>query len=227
LKYVFILAVKRTRDLIRSAAAVLGVPEATVRSRVMLLRKESLWSSEGKGISANLVPSDASNLLLSFLGGGFVTKAAETVRMIRCCEHILNRRDQKSLPPVDLFADLGLDHTLGEMLDAVFEKWSDRGPISATGDPITGAYLFVERYRQGWEAELFLKDSNAQWEVHYEFLGPRGRVAVPFPKDDGGDLCTSARVTKTTFSALAKCVSGRPSNFTNHPARADRGKRLK
>jgi hypothetical protein len=219
---------KGTGDLIRSAAAVLGVPEATVRSRVMLLRKESLWSSEGRGISVNPVPSDASNLLLSFLGGGLVTKAAETVRMMRCCQHILNFRDQKSLPPVNLFADLGLGHTLGEMLDAVFEKWSDRGPISdATGGPITDAYLFVERYRQGWEAELLLKDSNAQWEVHYEFLGPRGRVAVPFPKDDGGDLFTSARVTKTTFTALAKCVSGRPSNSTSHPARADRGKRHK
>jgi hypothetical protein len=194
----------------------------------MLLRKESLWSSQGKGISVNPVPSDASNLLLSFLGGGLVTKVAETVRMIRCCQHILNWRDQKSLPPVNLFSDLGLDHTLGEMLDAVLEKWSDRGPISdATGGPITDAYLSVERHRQGWEAELLLKDSNAQWEVHYEFLGPHGRVAVPFPKNDGGDLCTSASVTKITFSALAKCVSGRPSNSTNHSARADRGKRRK
>ena len=219
---------KGTGDLIRSAAAVLGVAESTVRSRVMLLRKESLWSSEGRGKSADPAPSDASNLLFSFLGGGLVTKAAETVRMVRCCQHILNGPDQKSLPPVNLFADLGLDHTLGEMLDALFEKWSDRGLISdATGGPITDAYLFIERYPHGWEAELLLKDSNSQWMVHYEFLGPRGRVAVPFPKDDGGDLVTSARATKRTFSALAKCLSGRASNSTNHPARADRAERHK
>src|SRR6266545_3308915 len=155
---------KGTGGLIRSAAAVLGVPEATVRSRVMLLRKESLWSSEGRGISVDPVPSDASNLLLSFLGGGLVTKAAETVRMIRCCQHILNAPDQKSLPPVNLFADLGLDHTLGEMLDALFEKWSSRGDLisDATGRPITDAYLHIERYpRHGWEADLLLKDGSS------------------------------------------------------------------
>jgi hypothetical protein len=166
--------------------------------------------------------------LLSFLGGGLVTKAAETVRMVRCCQHILNGPDQKSLPPVNLFADLGLGHTLGEMLDALFEKWSDRGLISdATGGPIVHAYLFIERYSHGWLAELLLKDSNVRWMVEYEFLGPRGRMAVPFPKDDGGNLVTSARVNERAFSALAKCISGRPYNSTNHPARADRSKRRK
>jgi len=56
--------------LVEVASNVLGVPEKTVRSRVMLLRKNSLWSSIGKGISPDPAPSDASNLLLSFLGGG-------------------------------------------------------------------------------------------------------------------------------------------------------------
>src|SRR5947208_11109723 len=123
---------KSTAGLIRRASAVLGVPEKTVRSRVMLLRKESLWSSIGKGKSPDPAPSDASNLLLSFLGGGLVTKTAETVRMIRSSRHIGSKLPNgrfKPLPPVSLYADFAHDHTLGEMLDALFELWSERGGI--------------------------------------------------------------------------------------------------
>src|SRR5438093_10824653 len=102
--------------------------------------------------------------------GGLVTKAAETVRLVRCCRHILNSPDQKSLPPVNLFANLGLDHTLGDMLDALFEKWSDGSLSSDAHGRITDAYLFIERYPRDWEAELLLKFGTAQFMVQYQFL---------------------------------------------------------
>jgi hypothetical protein len=193
--------------LSQATSRVLGVAEKTVRSRIMLLRKEGLWSSAGHGVTANPVPADATNLLLSFLGGGLVTKVAETVRLVRYCEHIRDS-DQASLPPVNLFAGLNLRHTLGEMLDSLFENWSDRGPISDAGDAIAAVGIRIERYGpHGWEAEMFLRSSSGDiWDLHYEFLGPRGRIAVPFPDDKPGDLITSARVGEETFAAMAECL---------------------
>src|SRR5262245_15702572 len=196
--------------LSQATSRVLGVPEKTVRSRIMLLRKEGLWSSAGHGVTANPVPADATNLLLSFLGGGLVTKVAETVRLIRHCQFVLNDdSDQASLPPVNLFVGLSLNHTIGEMLDSLFEKWSDRGLISDAGDSIDAAGIRIERYGpHGWEADMFLRSSSRDiWDLHYEFLGPHGRIAVPFPDDEPGDLTTSARVSDRTFAAMAECLA--------------------
>ena len=125
--------------LIEVASNVLRVPEKTVRSRVMLLRKNSLWSSIGKGISADPAPSDASNLLLSFLGGGLVTETAETVKLLRkaSTSHPLKHA---TLPPISLFAEFAPGHTLGDMVDALFAQWSERGPpVSLVSNlPLTG-----------------------------------------------------------------------------------------
>ena len=144
--------------LVEVASNVLGVPEKTVRSRVMLLRKNSLWSSIGKGISANPAPSDASNLLLSFLGGGLVTETAETVRLLRNCLYVAPSKNEAP-PPISLFAEFGRKHTLGEVLDALFAQWSEHGPpVSLDCNlPFTTVTLAIERYSHGWDVEFFFR----------------------------------------------------------------------
>jgi hypothetical protein len=167
LKYYFLLMSKLAR-LVEVASDVLRVPEKTVRSRVMLLRKNSLWSSIGKGISADPAPSDASNLLLSFLGGGLVTETAETVSLLRDCLYIASSKGA-ALPPISVFAELGNKHTLGDMLDALFAQWSEHGPpVSVDSNrPFTSITLAIERYSHGWAIEfLFRCDANlptSQW----------------------------------------------------------------
>lgn len=166
--------------LVEVASNVLRVPEKTVRSRVMLLRKNSLWSSSGKGISVDSAPPDASNLLLSFLGGGLVTETAKTVRLLRKCAYVAPDKDA-ALPPIGLLAEFTHEHTLGDMLDALFAHWSERGPpVSLDSNlPFTCVSLEIERYSDGWDAELFLrrdadeKCGEERRHVTYEFLPNR------------------------------------------------------
>ena len=124
----------------------------------MLLRKNSLWSSIGKGISADPAPSDASNLLLSFLGGGLVTETAETVRLLRNCLYVAPSKNEAP-PPISLFAEFGRKHTLGEVMDALFAQWSEHGPpVSLDSNlPFTTVTLAIERYSHGWDVEFFFR----------------------------------------------------------------------
>jgi hypothetical protein len=148
--------------LIAVASNVLRVPEKTMRSRVMLLRKNSLWSSVGKGVSADPAPSDASNLLLSFLGGGLVTETPKTVRLLRKSLYVAPK--YATPPPLSLFAEFGRKHTLGDTLDALFAQWSERGPpVSLDSNlQLTTISLTIERYSRGWDVEFFLRrDANA------------------------------------------------------------------
>lgn len=221
--------------LVEVASDVLRVPEKTVRSRVMLLRKNSLWSSRGKGISADPAPSDASNLLLSFLGGGLVTETAETVRLLRNCVYIAPSKNAAP-PPISLFAEFGRKHALGNMLDALFAQWSERGPpISLDANlPFTCITLVIERYSRGWDVELFLRRDakehwgEEQWFVEYEFLpellaaSNQKQLARAAQRmaEKRGDLVTSARVSERTFTALADCLSRPTHRASRQPARA-------
>jgi hypothetical protein len=226
----------RLTRLAEVASNVLRVPEKTVRSRVMLLRKNSLWSSVGKGVSADVVPSDASNLLLSFLGGGLVTDTAETVRLVRTCLYVAPSKNAV-LPRISLFAELGPGHTLGDMLDALFALWSVSGPpLSLESNlPLTGVELRIERYSRGWDAELLLRrrakgkwTNEELWQVEYEFIseslvatGQKQLVrAAKRMAEKGGDLVTSARVSERTFSALADCLSRPTHRAIRQPASA-------
>jgi hypothetical protein len=208
--------------LVEVASNVLRVPEKTVRSRVMLLRKNSLWSSISKGVSADPAPSDASNLLLSFLGGGLVTETAETVRLLRNSLYISASKDA-TLPPISLFAELARGHTLGDVLDALFAQWSEGGPpVSLVSNlQLTGVTLEIERYSRGWDVVFRLRRKTKKtwneelWDVEYEFFpelfgaSDRKRLARAAQRmaEKGGDLVTSARVSERTFSALADCLS--------------------
>ena len=208
--------------LVEVASNVLRVPEKTVRSRVMLLRKNSLWSSIGKGISADPAPSDASNLLLSFLGGGLVTETAETVHLLRTCLYVAPSK-VATLPPISLFAEFGRHHTLGEVLDVLFQHWSERGPpVSLNSNlPFTSVTLEIERYSRGWEAQFTIRrGTNKTWsneflQIHYKFfpelLATSGQKqlarAAQRMAEKRGDLVTSARVSERTFTALADCLS--------------------
>jgi hypothetical protein len=208
--------------LVEVASNVLRVPEKTVRSRVMLLRKNSLWSSIGKGISADPAPSDASNLLLSFLGGGLVTETAETVRLLRNCLYVAPSKNAAP-PPISLFAEFGRKHMLGDMLDALFAQWSERGPpVSLDNNlPFTCVTLAIERYSRSWEVELFLRRDTKEnwgeerWFVEYEFFpellaaSNQKQLARAAQRmaEKRGDLVTSARVSERTFTALADCLS--------------------
>jgi hypothetical protein len=156
-KYYFLLMSELAR-LVEVASNVLGVPEKTVRSRVMLLRKNSLWSSIGKGISADPAPSDASNLLLSFLGGGLVTETADTVRLLRNCLYVAPIKSA-TLPPISLFAKFAQNHTLGDMLDALFTQWSEDGPPVSLDSNLSFSTvtLAVDRYSHGWDIEFLFR----------------------------------------------------------------------
>jgi hypothetical protein len=207
--------------LIETAARVCrgDVTEQTVRSRVMLLRKNGLWSSAGKGVSADPAPSDASNLLLSLLGGGLVTKTAETVRMLRSSLQIPSTLEDGTfapLPPISLFATLNVHHTLGQVLDALFSKHLREGLFSTELNvPITSVELSIGRHAFGWDAELWLGDGNTHYGVEYEYSRIKHRQyrdqdqldkAVRRAREQRGDLRTTALVTHNTLYALAECV---------------------
>ena len=223
---------KKLSDLVQSAVHVLGstVSEQTMRSRVMLLRKAGLWSSKGRGISAEPVASDATNLLLSILGGGLVTATADTVGLLRQSFHVSNLKTENPrtffpLPPVSVFDELERGHTLGQMLDALFLDYAKRGGAWSHKHnvPITNIFLDIERHALGWETELFLDDGNDKWSVAYMYS------VVPFGLEfdemdrrtvaairERGDLNSILRVSMKTFSALAKCLSEDADSVSTH-----------
>ena len=72
------------RPFTSAVAMALGVDEAAVRTRVMYLRKENLFcKGSGGRPMPDPTPTDATNLLLAFLGGGNAQDAARTVRQMR------------------------------------------------------------------------------------------------------------------------------------------------
>ena len=128
-------------------------------------------------------------------------------------------------------------HTLGDMLDALFAQWSERGPpVSLVSNlPLTGVKLEIERYSRGWDVEFLLRrrprktwTNEELWQVEYEFISELLAAsdqkqlarAAKRMAEKGGDLVTSACVSERTFSALADCLSQPTHRVIRQPASA-------
>jgi hypothetical protein len=168
--------------MLRTMATALDVPEAAVRSRWTILRKEGLWSKVGRGRAMpDTTPTDLTNMLLSFQAGGHATKAAEAVRLLR--GSLAWDGDDFVYPPI---AGLGFaeDHTLGEMLDALLALWARDGKVmveSHTWEQISKrSYLHDEKLLELAlardltvdEMEFVVRRTWAGWETWIHIILP-------------------------------------------------------
>jgi hypothetical protein len=138
----------KLKELENLYARLLGMNKGSIHVLAMMLRKERLIRSAGRGLNAaEMGASDATNLLLAGLGGGMPTKAAATVRNLRSAplwrtayrsregsawqhyEFIEELRilDPEPEPPpfYNLPAELRhlpLDMNVGQALDALFQS---------------------------------------------------------------------------------------------------------
>lgn len=74
-----------------------------INSPSLFLTKAGLLTSEGRGKTAMARPSDATNLLLAFLGGEKATDVVNTVTSLRGAPGKHPGKNSPDLPPVDFF----------------------------------------------------------------------------------------------------------------------------
>ena len=110
----FIERMVKLRELVVATSRLLGEPSKSVNVRAMQLRKSGLIHSGGRGLSAaEMGPSDAANLIIACLSGGYSTDAAKTTLAVRGVSLFQSAADPK------LIGLEALPANFGEALDAV------------------------------------------------------------------------------------------------------------
>lgn len=180
-------------------AAKLGDPEKSVNVQAMHLRKAKLLSSAGRGLhSAEMTPSDASNLLLSCLHAGMAKDSAHVVAGLRNAPFLGTRtyggEGKSHIPPVSMFSELAEKHTLGEALDALFgglplqlrEKYHFSCVFSFITAPRYWEALLTVDEQMGPEYLAERRDTGLVYVMRY--LAPRPKLetwlASREPKED-------------------------------------------
>ncbi len=108
--------------LLKTMATALGVPLGSVEASWTRLRKAKLWTPVGRGrVRPDPTPSDATNLLLSFLVGGPATDTPDVVRLVRQSRMVMPGEDGRRAPPLPHIEGLtnGSDTTLGSVFPAL------------------------------------------------------------------------------------------------------------
>lgn len=163
----------KLQQLIETCAETLGVERTSVNVLAMHLRKEGLIRSSGRGPNgAEMSATDASNLILAVLGGGYAKDAARTVGLIRAGwveDYNCSRGNKYALPPLALYDQLNSAHTLGDALDGIINLFVAEGCIykKRTGDPIYGTSFEIQPTLLGWESRLIFDDEKISWTARY------------------------------------------------------------
>lgn len=206
-------------------AELLDEEPKAINSRSLFLTKVGLLTSEGRGKTAIARPSDATNLLLAFLGGGRATDVVNTVISLRNAKGKHPGKNSPDLPPVDCFQSLPFStyddlsaravrlrgrhyHLLGDVLDAMFADWSRREGLPTFTDvnePIEDVDLVVRHWKEGWSAEVSLSDGEAR-EWKFSFVAGNSQTEIKSVEDfeKRGDRLIRESVGFTTFYGLSK-----------------------
>jgi hypothetical protein len=181
----------------------MGVPLATVNSWALILRKEGLITSGGKGRTVEMTASDATNLMLPGLIDGLSTEAARNVRRLRAMplDDYRNSHldgDSWQLDRYNHGAAFyeGLPHfmRLATSRTASFGKALDMLLEGRTGCDVHD--IKVSEFNSRVEAEIYVREDPKGWVLRFaQGTTRKGRtIAISL----GGD----------EFSAIAQTVGG-------------------
>jgi hypothetical protein len=192
-------------------ADLLNEEPKAINSRSLFLTKAGLLTSEGRGKTAIARPSDATNLLLAFLGGGRATDVVNTVVSLRGASgmHLAKNSLEKvpefeslGIPPIDCFQSLPISTyvrrrrrhhylQLGDVLDAIFTDLSHRTELPTFTDvdePIEDFDLMIRRWKGGWSAEIYVSDGEArEWTFTFHAENPAQKPKTSDEFLKGGD----------------------------------------
>lgn len=214
--------------LLQTAATAFNVPLGSAEASWTRLRKAGLWTPVGRGrVRPDPTPSDATNLILSFMVGGLATETPEAVRDVR--GSIAMKGD---LPIVGLAGK----ETLGTLLECLLSlraanetlvvddvawdemvstlQWPEEAKkaLRESGRIADAGNLFITRTFVGWQAVMSVASLHCvklRWDAFYyllkedqaERLEARANEAVP-------DRRTEEVITKRTLDAIAACLRG-------------------
>ena len=178
------------RELVRTVAEVLGVPEATVVVHDRNLAVAGLRTKGGRGPSAaKMTPLDAANLLIAVAASSAVKDSVETVKayadLISKIGYIDDRDgNRKAIPDgcwaVDnihapLLTDLRNKHTFREALSATIESYINGHLQSKSNYWLRPRITFYGPYPQ---AEIQLFNGQAWIETHRYSNIPTDRIEL-------------------------------------------------
>lgn len=231
-------------ELISTVARAFNLPEGSVRSQHKLLRERGLWTPAphvGRGrYRPDPRSGDAGNLtMLNLDPEGLSTRCDETVLSLRNSRFSHRGTDpldrfrmalgggtEPTLPPFPLFDGFDHRHTFGELLDHLFELWSQSGGLlNQSGHRISTVTLEVRRKGPTVRACLTLDGDVVTY------------VAAPQPPDQINDkefeawlqsvaqmsegrAVTIRKVDEGILEAIARCVAVDDREVSEPPRKA-------
>lgn len=202
--------------LIDCLARELSAPTKSVNVLAMELRKVGLIRSTGRGLhAAEMGPSEATNLLLAAIGGGYVTRAANRVSDLRrAAPHKWLRRDSDGVryvpdgPPLSFARRLPPKHQLGEMLDSIFAEYAAQGSLSSDDDPSETFFKFtINRSITLTLLKLQLGLDGQSYEIDYYDVSSEGDVSYRIRRSRHREV--NDRIDGSAFAAIGACLAGR------------------
>ncbi len=202
------------RNLKEWVGELLAEPASAVNSRSMMLVKDGLLSSEGVGRTVKATATDATNLLLAFLGGSQATKVADNVVLLRSSASKRLNPLGKPLkrPPIQSLEALPEPHTLGDALDALIQEWVAADlRFSDTGKEVAHLSLSITRHNFGWDTEILVMRGRQHWQMQYLALRPEAQgLDIDGTSDEvikiaikNGDRKTEETISSVSFGAIA------------------------
>lgn len=214
-------------EMVKCAAAALGVPEMTLTQIDRELVINGLRSKGGRGRSAaKMNARDVSNLLIAAASGGLVKDTAQTVKAYANLP--INPSRQWLLEGFDLptVRALDADHTFGQALCAFIEAFA-AGEFDAALDAlpvkVAGAHKIPNIYHLEFrlfgpypQAIIRLLGGGVFHEEHRYNLNPASFDDITswtanFEREHGkGDLTREHQFTHRTIRKLAEFLRGGP-----------------
>ncbi|MCJ2014983.1 hypothetical protein [Methylobacterium sp. J-076] len=219
--------------LIAGMAAALREPERSINVLAIELGKAGLIRASGRGLNAaEMTVTDASNLLISALSGGYATETAATTALVRSAGLIGGKdRDGKTThkpPSAEAFAHLGLDHCFHEMLAAILGSFERHGGIEVNEDTqlINNVSVAITRNAIRYFCKVSFDFSDgAAWWLTYVRWKPFMEAAdrrdwqnlAEEARDREGGKSTTEAVGRFVLHRIADCIRGSPMNTRPEP----------
>jgi hypothetical protein len=187
----------------------------------MMLVRYGLLSSDGPGRSVEATPTDATNLILGFMGGAAATMVADNVTLLRASAPLKNHSATGKAavrPPIKSLHSLPQDHTLGDALDALIGEWT-KGDLcfNDTKKGVDLVEFSITRNAFAWTSNIRSHRGKRQmWEMEYLAVRPEAIGVDPnAPTDEmtaviekNGDRKIEETISTITFAVIAELLRG-------------------
>jgi hypothetical protein len=230
----------KLRELVSVCARALGDPEPSVNVLAMQLRKHGLIRSTGRGLNAaEMSARDATNLLTATLSGGNAIETARTTAYVLATSKTdvsiypgseedyslltdQNMSDMLSnFSQLEAIRQLDVNHSFGEMLEAIIQNLIDCGHITWLGSKVDGIKVQVDFYGQehsSCSVSFEIYDSDDKYypskflHIRYQHDDTSARDAIQFMAfftSQRASKHVSVSVNKPILEDIANCLRGR------------------